>query len=161
MATSKVFYRSPHNYDLDLASHEAAEANGPPGESLTVQSQSEDADINMIVRRMTSTGQMPTTARVPEYGDFESVGDYRSALHAVMEAQDNFMQLPAKVRAQFSNDPQEFLTFASDPANIDELRKMGLAKEKVDVHDKGSVGSVDQKVGGPESKAGGEAGPAK
>lgn len=39
----------------------------------------------------------------------------------------SFMTLPASVRERFANDPGEFLKFAEDPANLDEMVDMGLA----------------------------------
>lgn len=36
------------------------------------------------------------------------------------------MDLPAKVRSRFENDPQKFLEFCSDPKNRDEAVSLGL-----------------------------------
>lgn len=73
---------------------------------------------------------MPENATdlVPQYGDFTNVGDYRSALEAVQRANENFMQLPAELRARWDNDPQKFLEYAHNPENLPEMRKFGLAK---------------------------------
>jgi phage internal scaffolding protein len=130
MAIKKVFYRSPHNYDLEEASNEAAMKPEEMGESLTIQSQRDEADINSIMKRYQQTGYFPQSMRLPTYEDYSEVQDYRSSLHAVMEAQERFMEIPPEVRARFSNDPQQFLEFASNPSNINELRKMGLAVEE-------------------------------
>ena len=127
-------YRQANGYDVKKASDEATIDPKTQGESLTVQSQAEDADINVMMKRFGVTGQLPTTARVPDYGDWTEVSDYRSALHQVMEAQENFLQLSPKVRAQFENDPQQFADYASDPNNIKQMREWGLAiPEKVSV----------------------------
>ena len=126
MSINKVFYRSPHNYDWKEASDEASIKD--QGISLTIQSQAEDADINVMVRRFGITGQITTSVRVPEYGDFMGISDYRSALHQVMEAQDNFERLQPELRARFNNDPQEFLEFATNSENIGAMRELGLAK---------------------------------
>jgi len=40
-----------------------------------------------------------------------------------------FATLPSHVRRRFENDPQEFLAFMADPANQDEVIKMGLATD--------------------------------
>lgn len=102
--------------------------------SKTVQSDMEDADINVIVSRYAVTGQLPQSDRVPQYADYEGVFDFRSAQEAILQAQRDFMSMPAKVRAEFDNNPQIFLEFASDPNNIDDMRRLGLAvpKEVVD-----------------------------
>lgn len=135
------FFRSPYNYDRRQASDEAAAFSENPGESLTVQSMAEDADINVIVHRFGITGKLPDNPRVPSYGDFSEVTDYRSALEAVRNADEAFMELPARVRAEFDNDPQKLLAFASNPDNLPRMRELGLAKEQV-------YGGAESEVGG-------------
>jgi len=97
----------------------------PP--SLTQQSQAEEADINTIVRRFGLTGHMPQSVRAPTWGDFDGVWDYRTALEAISEANNAFMEYPAAVRARFENDPAQFVDFCSDPANLGEMASLGLA----------------------------------
>lgn len=98
----------------------------------TVQSAREDADINVIVKRMRRTGVVPTGARVPMSGDFsEQVTDYHTAVNMLRTAQDEFSKLPAKVRARFSNDPQELMDFLADPQNIEESYNLGLRVKPV------------------------------
>jgi len=95
--------------------------------SRAIQSQAAEADINTIVRNFGVTGRVPQAVRLPEYGDFSGIDDYQSALHAVMDAERSFMALPAAVRSKFQNNPQAFASFCLDPANLEELRKLGLA----------------------------------
>lgn len=95
--------------------------------SLTQQNFKDDSDINVIVKRFGLTGQLPVGLRVPTYGDFDQVDDYRTALEIVKAADYAFQQLPPDIRARFNNDPHEFVAFAEDPTNIEEMRKMGLA----------------------------------
>lgn len=121
-----VFVRSPFNYDIDEVSRETGLYCDDP--SLADQSQAEECDINVIVQRFGLTGEIPGTLITPMQGDFTEVTDYRSALEMLMEAQEAFMTLPAKVRAQFENDPHQFLEFASDPSNLDEMKAMGLGR---------------------------------
>lgn len=120
-----VFVRSENNYDMFAAS----QASGLEcrDASRTLQSQAEEADINVLVRRFGVTGEVPITKRMPSYGDFTGTNDYRTALEMVMQAEDSFMQVPAEIRARFHNDPGAFADFCENPANLDELRKMGLA----------------------------------
>lgn len=119
------YVRQPGAYDTDEVSVETGLVCEDP--SLAVQSEAEDADINTIVRRFGLTGTMPQGLKPPMYGDFTEVFDYRSALDAVMKAEDAFMAMPAEVRKRFDNDPQKFVEFASDPANLKEMRELGLA----------------------------------
>lgn len=94
--------------------------------SLTQQSFTEETDINVLLERFRVTGQMPTAVRLPSYGDFSAVSDYRTAMDAVLRAEDSFNELPAQVRQRFGNDPQAFLEFCSKDENRPELARMGL-----------------------------------
>lgn len=126
MAVPKTpFMRNPYNYDTALAGDEASVKDFGP--SLTIQSQAEDADINVVMKRFGITGKMPDDVRPVFYGDFDQVVDYRSAHDALIAADRNFNQLPAEVRSRFGNDPQQFLEFCSNEANWSEMKKMGLA----------------------------------
>ena len=119
------FIRSAFNYDTKAASDESAITCADP--SLAQQQFRDDADINTIVARFGLTGQLPDNGRYPAYGSFDGVFDYHTAQNAILAAQAAFMALPAAVRTRFSNDPQNLLEFASDPANLPELRSLGLA----------------------------------
>lgn len=97
------------------------------GPSKTRQSEAADADINVIMARYEKTGRLPLgDGRDPQYLDVSELGDYRTVLDQVRAAEAVFMQFPAKVRAEFDNDPAAFLDFVVDPANEEEVRKMGL-----------------------------------
>lgn len=121
----KVFVRNPYNYDV-------ADASGESGlkcadKSLVLQSQAGEADINVILKRFALTGALPQGRSVPTYGDFSAVIDYRGALDLIRAADAAFMSVPADVRARFSNDPAAFVEFCSNEANIEEVRRLGLA----------------------------------
>lgn len=120
-----IFVRTPFNYDMHAASLESALLCSDG--TRTQQQFQEECDINTIVRRFGLTGQLPEGLVVPMQGDFTNVVDFQSAMNMVIAAQDSFMEMPAHVRDRFSNDPQRFLDFVSDPANLDEARKLGIA----------------------------------
>ena len=122
-----VFVRSEYNYDTDQASLESGLSCDDP--SLTHQSFAEECDINTIVRRFGLTGELPTALRLPTYQDFEGVFDFQTAMHAIMQAEDAFMALPADLRARFGNDAARFVDFCSAPENADELVRLGLAEK--------------------------------
>jgi phage internal scaffolding protein len=139
------FIRSVYNYDRDVASDEAALVI--EGESKTVQSQAEDADINTIVKRFGITGVLPENVRTPTYGDFVQIDDYRTAVHVVMDAEREFLKIPAGLRARFENDPQQWIDFVMNPDNVDEAVKLGfVVKREVD-------NGSDSKVVGGASEA--------
>lgn len=117
--------RSEFSFDIEAES--ARTALECKDVSLAVQNQKDEADINVIVRNFGLTGKVPQNVRMPTYGDFEFVGDYKDALHAIKEADRAFYEMPAEVRNRFDNDPALFVDFCSDPANLDEARKLGLA----------------------------------
>ena len=98
--------------------------------SLTQQSQAEETDINGIVKRFRVTGILPEGVRRPTYGDFDGISDFRTAMEAMMSAERSFMAMPSDVRARFDNDPQKFVDFCSNEANLEEMRKLGLAVPK-------------------------------
>jgi phage internal scaffolding protein len=116
--------KNPITYDRDKNSDLAKFVFTSP--SRTKQSFRDECDINNILRQFNVTGQLPVGSVQPQYGDFSGITDYQSALNAVMAAQDSFLALPAKVRARFDNDPALFVEFASDEANKDEMKALGL-----------------------------------
>ena len=120
--------KNPITYDRDKNSDLAKFVFTRP--SRTKQSFRDECDINNILRQFNVTGQLPVGSVQPQYGDFSGITDYQSALNAVMAAQDSFLQLPAKVRARFDNDPAFFVEFASNEANKDEMKALGLLREE-------------------------------
>lgn len=98
--------------------------------SRAVQSSRDEVDINTIVRRFGLTGQLPHDLAVPQFADFDEVHDFHSAMNLIGQARDSFMAMPADVRERFDNDPQGLVAFVSDPANLEEMRKLGIAVPK-------------------------------
>lgn len=123
---SYVFVRNAFNYDRGLASRESGLSCPEP--TRTEQSFREECDINTIVARFGVTGELPLTTKVPMQGDFTTVVDYQTSLDMIRQADQAFAELPAAIRKRFGNDPSEYVEFVSDPANLDEVRKMGLAR---------------------------------
>lgn len=123
--------RGFNSYDVDASSLESAlpPAREDEAEFAAQQQFAQEVDINEIVRRFGLTGELPENVRVPQSGDFTGIGDYQSAMQAVRAAQESFMELPAEVRARFSNDPQALMVFMDDPANRDEAVKLGLVNK--------------------------------
>lgn len=101
----------------------------PPNSRWTKQSFKEECDINTIMRKYQSTGEMPVINQVaPQYLDVSEGFDFQSMQDKVVEARALFMQLPSILRNRFANDPAEFLAYVADPSNHEEMRKLGLLK---------------------------------
>lgn len=80
------------------------------------------------MRKANATGRLPELIKEnPKYGDFSEPLSYQESLNLVLHANDQFANLPAHVRSRFQNNPQIFLEFTSDPSNLPEMVKMGLA----------------------------------
>lgn len=122
------FVRSPYNYDVDAASNESA--LNCEDESLAVQSARDECDINTIVKRFGLTGELPDVA-MPQSGDFVGIGDFHSAMNLVRQTEEQFLRVPAEIRARFNNDPARFMAFVEDDSNYDEARKLGLLRDPV------------------------------
>lgn len=120
----KHFVRTPFNYDRNAVSKTTGLHCKDP--SLTQQQFIEECDINTIVERFHLTGEVPQLTELPSFGNFTGIFDFQSAQNAIRQANEQFMELPAKLRARFHNDPQEFLEFCSDADNRPEAVKLGL-----------------------------------
>ena len=100
---------------------------------LTVQGFKDQCDLRKLMQRFGRVADFAeyvksqNLARSGRFGDFSSVPDYRVALDMIREADAKFTALPAIVRERFRDDPATFLDFCSDPKNLDEMRKLGLA----------------------------------
>lgn len=119
-----MILRSWRNYDVKAVSLQNACDTGT--DTKVIQSARDDSDINVIVKRFGVTGMIPQHSKVPTFGDFDTVVDYRSAMQAVRAAAESFMALPSKLRERFHNDPQEYVEFCSKPENLPEMQELGL-----------------------------------
>lgn len=119
-----MFIRAQYNYSMDDASKESGLTCKDP--SLAQQQFRDESDINTLVERFKLTGEIPQLTHTPSYTDYEGIFDFQSAANAIRLAQEQFASLPAKIRARFQNDPQQFHDFFDDPGNLDEAVKLGL-----------------------------------
>jgi len=127
------FLRTPYNYDTNAASNESGVHCEDA--SLAQQHFKDECDINNILRQFNVTGLLPESPLSPRYGDFTGIGDYHTALNAVIAAEDGFMALPADLRARFQNDPAQLIDFLSNENNRSEAEKLGLVDRKIEVSD--------------------------
>lgn len=100
--------------------------------SLTKQSFKDECDINNIMNKWVKNGILTHVSRYQgRYEDLSGAQDYHTSLNQVIAAQEAFETLPATIRSRFQNDPGEFLSFVSDPANLNEMKELGLIPSDV------------------------------
>ena len=101
--------------------------------SLTQQQFRQECDINTIIASVDSAGVVNNPlwngVRRPMYGDFSGIQDmdYLQAQNTFLDASARFMELPAKVRQQFNNNPAELLSYLQSNPPVEELAKLGFA----------------------------------
>lgn len=102
------------------------------GKRRVKQAAKDSTDINVMIRKWIKNGTPPiASGREPSYGDFSQGVDYHTALNTLIDAQEQFMQLPAPVRTFCDNDPGLFLDLCSDPLNRAKLLELGLVEERL------------------------------
>lgn len=94
----------------------------------TKQSMQAECDVNNIIKKFQVTGMLEHRNKYEgEYGEFEAI-DFHEAMNIVAAAKEMFSSVPSDVRKRFNNDPGEFINFAADKANQEEIYKLGLAE---------------------------------
>lgn len=105
----------------------------PKDSEFTDQSFKEEADINTIMAKYQSTGEMPVLNQThPQYLDVTEQ-DFHTHMNFILEAQALFDDLPSKIRDRFGNDPAAFLGFVNDEANYPEMARLGLLSEEATI----------------------------
>jgi len=96
------------------------------GESRTKVSAQAETDINNIMAKYIKTGHIGWhNSQPPQYGISDGQ-TFHEAMNIVIQAEENFSELPANIRKRFGNDPAEFLNFVADEKNHDEAIKLGM-----------------------------------
>jgi phage internal scaffolding protein len=142
------FLRTPYNYDTIAASDESGLDCKDP--SLAQQQFADETDINNIVNMYLKTGVLPDQPLSPKYGDFTGISDYKTALDRVIAADEEFMNLPANIRARFENDAANLIAFLDNEENRAEAIKLGLVEPTEDLD---QAPLVEAKTPTPEESA--------
>lgn len=113
------------------------------GEGSHVQQHlAQETDINRIMSKYQKTGLLTHVSRYAgQYGDFSMVPDYKTGLERIQASQEMFMSLPSSIRDRFNNDPAQFIEFATNPDNQEELQNMGLAPKPLPVVERPVLGT--------------------
>lgn len=99
--------------------------------TMTQQHEADAADINLIVRKVENGSILNHVNRLqPQFADVSDIVGYQDALEIVNAANSAFMSLDAHVRARFSNDPRKMVDFLTDPNNMEEAVRLGLAEAR-------------------------------
>lgn len=100
--------------------------------SRTKQSELADSDINNIMARYATTGQIThLQSGQPLYGDFSEVEDYQTSLNKVMSAEERFNSLPSEIRKKFDYNPQNMVDFILNPDNREECINLGFINRPI------------------------------
>lgn len=85
-----------------------------------------DCDVNLIMKKYVRNGVIDHVANVEAiYGDFD-YANYHEFMNQAIAAEEAFLELPAKARKYFENDPANFLQYMNDNPDADLLRELGL-----------------------------------
>lgn len=125
----RLSYRTQYDDERD-AKERALTDFIPEGESKTVQSGADDADINVIIRRMGLAGVMPPPLDISFYQDASNLPDLRAVLEYGRDAEAAFLALPPEVRKRFHHSPAELWEFVMDENNREEAIRIGLIDKK-------------------------------
>jgi len=103
-------------------------------ETKVQQHLQQSTDINQIVGRYKKTGLLQSTMAKnmtqptqPVFGVYP-FNDFQDAYNHVQQVKQDFMRLPARVRARFDNNPANVVRFVDNADNAVEAIKMGLFK---------------------------------
>lgn len=138
----RVAWQAPHmrtQWNFDREQNSIDTGTSCPEETLAQQQFKDECDINTILDRFGITGTVPTNVRQPLSEDFVDTMDYQSALNALIEAESAFMEMPAKIRAEFDNDPGRFIEFFEREENRERAIKLGLINKPAETPPQGAV----------------------
>lgn len=119
------------DYNATVAYLSEPEINTCDDDPITQQQFKNECDINYIVNRYLQTGfvnPMLVKNGKPVFGDVSTIQGYKESLDQIQEADQMFMQLPAKIKDRFQHDPLKLLAFVADNSNYDEAVKLGLVE---------------------------------
>lgn len=117
------------NIKKSYQKHSRIQLDFPQGSSLTKQQFADECNINKIVSKHVKTGVINhINNHQGTYGDIPSI-DYTESMQLIASANTMFQELPAAIREKFSNSAANFLQFAEDPDNSEEMLSLGLSNQ--------------------------------
>jgi phage internal scaffolding protein len=95
---------------------------------FTEQVHKDACDINKIIDKYDKDGIITHVSNFEaQFGDL-SGAEFKEMMDKVVDASNLFMDLPAHIRNEFNNSPEELLTFMDDPDNRDKAIELGLIR---------------------------------
>lgn len=109
---------------LNAYSPSVRQAHPKSGKSLTEQHHEKACNINSIMAKYTKTGLIThINRRTPTFGDVTGA-DFQAAQNLVAAQKTIFHELPAQIRAEFNNDPAEYLALVETDQGVETLKAM-------------------------------------
>lgn len=98
--------------------------------SKTQQNLKSETDINNIMRKYhAGVAVTHLNKKQGSYLDLSTISDYQTSLEKVIQARESFASLPSETRKKFNNNPEELITFLSEPKNTEEAIILGLKQK--------------------------------
>ena len=101
--------------------------------SKTDQSFGIEADIKNIMARYQKTGVLVdrnSTFIQPQFGDFAQIPNFQEVRNLMIEADEQFLELPSRVRERFKNNVEDLIAFLKDDNNRQEAEELGLIEKR-------------------------------
>lgn len=102
--------------------------------TMTVQSEKDNCDINVIMNRYATCGT-PLPYRSdgvqPVYADVSELGDYMENYQRCKQAEEMFNALPSALRKELDNNPANLLPFIQNKENESRCIEYGLINKPV------------------------------
>lgn len=102
--------------------------------TMTVQSEKDNCDINVIMNRYATCGTpLPyrTDGVQPVYADVSELGDYMENYQRCKQAEEMFNNLPSALRKELDNNPANLLPFIQDEKNKERCYEYGLLNKPI------------------------------
>jgi len=95
-------------------------------ETGAVQEFGYECNINTIMEKVKKRKPVIISDQIAQYGDFSGITDFHQANNRMIEIENEFMKVPARVRAKFGHDPEKFISFLMNEQNRAEAIELGL-----------------------------------
>lgn len=100
------------------------------GISRTEQNHKNRVDIKQIMSKARNGITPSFNPHQARYGDFTQATDFQEMSNRVIQARNEFMSLPSRIRKRFNNDPGLLIDFLADEDNYQEALELGLVKPR-------------------------------